>query len=44
MAVLPAQTIDYLRQVMPRGEGDGVDVDGKPEAVYDYEAWLDSVF
>ncbi|KAH7103321.1 calponin homology domain-containing protein [Auriculariales sp. MPI-PUGE-AT-0066] len=44
MAVLPTQAIDYLRQVMPQGVGSGVGPDGQPEAVYDYEAWLDSVF
>ncbi|KZW01516.1 hypothetical protein EXIGLDRAFT_64789 [Exidia glandulosa HHB12029] len=38
MAVLPAATIDYLRQVMPQ-----VGMDGD-EPVYDYEAWLDNVF
>ncbi|EJD50612.1 hypothetical protein AURDEDRAFT_143461 [Auricularia subglabra TFB-10046 SS5] len=38
MAVLPASTIDYLRQVMPPAGMDG------DEPVYDYEAWLDSVF
>lgn len=37
VAHLPQSSIDYLRQVMPSLNDEGVEA-------YDYEAWLDEVF
>lgn len=38
IAHLPAASIDYLREAMPRGETNGA------EAEYDYERFIDEVF